>query len=444
MRKSTFAFLIGASAAWLAVSPAAGETRVLGAGGEVYTVQRGSYGALFGADTPAGAGTNPVLALDVVKDGQLRRELVPGTAGPEDERDAALALDGVTSRVYVIWQAEKVFTLAGYGAEGGWGQPVDLAGDPASSKRNPQLATSLVRYVRLDAEGQRVPASRVVLHLVYHQDGAAGESLVYTAAALEGNAVVPARAAVELRAMAGSAPANGAAAGPPSLRQRPVVRRGRDSDNVGLGFVDVERGELVTLELRPIEPDLLCFADKARAVIIDYVGNEPGISRAALLDKARAVIIDYARRLMHPVIADFLSRSFLDRLAVEGEAALAADAQAAWAKTIADGIGLQEGAFAVNRHLVELARPESDGTSRTLELRWVSRRALPPLPTEGDLKLFLSPRAREASVAWNAPSAVRYRETNPLGWEPVRSIAVGPNMPREQAFKLVEERLDDQ
>ena len=450
MRPSTLALLAFGGAALLAASPAAaGDGRtLLGSAGEVYTVQRGAYGSLFVGDLPEGAGGFPVLALDVVKDGQLKRFLVPGTGGPEDERDATLAFDSVGNRVYVVWQSERVFTVAGYGAQGdhqGWQQPVDLAGDPATTKRNPQLATSVVRYVKLDAEGNKVPASRVVLHLVYQEDSAGLERLLYTAAAIESDRVLPAPAAYELRALAGNAPAiANAPAAPASLRQRPVARHGRDTENVGLGFIDADRGELVTLELRPIDPDLHCFADKARAVIIDLIEREPGISHAVLVDKARAVIIDLARRLMHPVVADFLSRSFLERLAADATQELRAATDAAWAKAINDGINLQQGSAAGNRRLIELAAADPDGTSRALDLRWVSRRTLPPLPAEGDIKLFLSPRAQEASIAWNTATAVRYRETHAGGWDPMRSLALGPTLTRDQAYKLVEQRLDEQ
>ena len=63
---------------------------------------------------------------------------------------------------------------------------------------------------------------------------------------------------------------------------------------------------------------------------------------------------------------------------------------------------------------------------------------------KGDVKLFLSPRAQEASIAWSVPSAVRYRETQGGGWDPLRSLALGPTLSRDQAFKLVEKRLDEQ
>ena len=446
-RRLNFVILLAAGAlALLAAAPAsANDARTaLGANGEVYTVVRGSYGNLFGADAPAGSGANPVLALEVLKAGQFERTLVPGTGGPEDEQDAALAYDTIGSRPYVIWQSQRVFSIVGFAGTDGWQQTVELPGDLASTKRNPQLATSVVRYLKLDAESNPVAARRTIVHLVYHDDAEPDGRLVYTAAAIEDNVVVPAAHAFDLRLLAGNAPTvPNALTAPASLRQRPVARRGRDNDNVGIAFVDDERGELVTVELRPIADDLAHFADEARAVVIDIGTRNPGSSHSHVADKARAVVIDIGRKCLHPVIADFLSKVFLDHLAAaDASSTIETAARGSWAHVIGTGITLQQ--TGAKPHVVELAGTASDGSSRALDLRWVSRRVLPQLPEASDLKLFLSPRAQEASIAWSAPAAVRYRETAGPGWEPLRSLQLGPTLTREQAFKLVEQRLEEQ
>ncbi len=417
---------------------------LLGSAGEVYTVQQGSYAALFGPQAPAGAGAFPVLALDVQRDGHLERLLVPGTDGPENEQLPAIAFDAAGGRVYTLWLQGGVFHLAGYAADG-WQPTVELAGDPASSKSNPQLTVSTVTYQRLDAEGVEVAAKRTVLHLVWFDDGAAGKRLLYTAVTIEGDAVTPGEQVFDLRLLAGDAPSlSNAGAVSLALLQRPVARRGHDTENVGLAFVDSERDELVTLELRPIDGDLLCFADEARAVIIDFGRQNPGLGPAALADLARAVIIDFGRHVLHPLVADFLSTGFLQDLAAgDAEADLHTVVNGAWAQLLGTGITLQQGSSSGTPHIVELAAADADGTSRALDLRWVSRRALPSLP-DNDMRLFLSPRAQEASIAWSVPDAVHYRETNPAGWEPLRSIAVGPTLSPDQAMSLVEQHLEDQ
>jgi hypothetical protein len=415
----------------------------LGSAGEVYTVRRGAFGALF-ADAPQGAAGNVVLALDLVRDGKTTRSLVPGTEGPEDEQAPALALDAAAGAGYPFWLEGGRFHVAGY-VGSAWQDAVELAGDPSTAKRNPSLVSSTVTYQRLADDGTMTTAKRTLVHVLWFDEGAGAERLLYAAAAIEAGKVIAAPGAFDLRDLAGGAPAVvNAIPAPAGLVQKPVLRRGKDNENVGLAFVDAPRGDLVTLELRPIDAGLLCFADKARAVIIDLGRTNPGLSRSALVDKARAVIIDLGRRALHPVVADFLSKAFLDTLAASSEMLeLDAAAKGAWTSLIANGIALQSGGSASASHVTELMGPAADGSSRAVDVRWVSRRLLPVLP-DTDFKLVLSPRAEEASLAWNAPAAVRYRETNPLGWDPVNNLYLTPTLTREQAYKLVEQRLDEQ
>lgn len=436
--------LIFAAAVGAATVRADDSKRLLGSGGEVYTLQHGTFAELFPVDA-TGAGGSPVLALDVLRDGKLKRLLVPGTEGPSDEDATALAFDTVGNRVYVVWQADRIFNVIGFGAETWQAQAVELAGDPASTKRNPQLATSVVSFQRVAADGSRVSVSRTVLHLVWLDEAVSGSRLLYTAALIEGDAVIPGSEAFDLRVLAGDLPATDAIGPvPAALLQQPLVRRGSDGDTVGIGFVDNHRGELVTLELAPIDAGLLCFADKARAVIIDFGNQNPGLSRAELLNKARAVIIDFGHQVLHPVMADFLSARFLEDVgAADASVELSVAASAAWSRLIGDGIAFQQGGVVVNRQVLQLAAAQLDGSSRAVDLRRVTRRLLPTFPDLADLRLFLAPGAREASVAWNTPSAVRYRETNASGWEPVRSLWLGPNLQRDQAYRLVEQRLAD-
>ncbi|MGH8734721.1 MAG: hypothetical protein ACREVB_13625, partial [Burkholderiales bacterium] len=182
-----------------------------------------------------------------------------------------------------------------------------------------------------------------IVHLVYHDDAEPDGRLVYTAVAIEDDVVVPATRAFDLRLLAGNAPTvPNALTAPASLRQNPVARRGRDSDNVGIAFVDDERGELVTVELRPIADDLAHFADEARAVVIEIGERNPGSSHSHIADKARAIVIEIGRRCMHPVVGDFLSKAFLDHLA-------AADPSAALEAAVREALAAHETAVAQYR-----------------------------------------------------------------------------------------------
>lgn len=419
----------------------AGDPTVLGSAGEVYTVRSGAYRDLFMSPMPGAAG-NPVLALEIVRETSVERAMVPGTEGPEVEETPLIALDPVSKMPYVVWQQDRRFHIAGFGAAG-WQEAVQLAGDPTRPKRNPQLAASVVDYEKLDTDCKRLPARRTIFHLVWYEDAGGGARSLYTAVAVEGDEVVPSTQAFELPGLAGdAAPLSDPPRSPAALRERPLVRRGSDSGTVGLAFVDGQRAELVTLELRPIRADLLCFADKGRGVIIETGFSNPGLSHREIADKARTAITEAGRAIMHPAMADLLSNTLLDELASHETGTLEAAIQAAWTALLTTGIELQQEPSASKAHILELAERAEDGSSRAMDMRWVSRRPLPPLP-DTDLRLFLSRNAKSAMIAWTTPVAVRYREANATSWEPARSISVGPTMPRDQAFHLVEQRLDE-
>jgi hypothetical protein len=433
------AALLGATAARSqdAASP------LLGAAGEVYTVQRGTYKALF-PNPPAGWGSHVVLALDIAVDGKQQRVLVPGTDGAEEERSPALAIDRDSSRGYLVWSVDRAINLIGFSAAG-WGEVHEVSGDPGTVKSNPQLATTVDRYQRLDADGELVWISRSILHLVWYDDGPAGQRVLYTPLVIEDGDVVRGNRVFDLQELAGGEPASGAASplARGELLQRPQVIAGRDQRHVVVGFVAPASGELVTLELQSVLGEMAFFGDYARAVVIDIGRNHPNASPSAAADLARAVVIDIGRRLLRPAVADLLSNRFLGVLAAgeDGDdlATLADDARG---ELLAEGVGLRVAAASqsAGRHL-EIGRDATPGsTSHLLEVRAAARRALPALPG-GDVRLLLSSHGDEAALAWAAAGAVRYRESGGGGWSAVRSLALGPGMSAADAFRLVEQRL---
>src|SRR5262245_29437254 len=137
MRRLVAAALLTALAAAPVTLRAAGG--VLGASGEVYRVQTGTYKSLF-ANAPAGSETNPVLALEVTRDGKVQRLLVPGTDGPEAEQAPALAVDHSNNAVYLVWEGQhnihSVLNLVSFGLAGGFGDVFEFSGDAFSTKSN--------------------------------------------------------------------------------------------------------------------------------------------------------------------------------------------------------------------------------------------------------------------------------------------------------------------
>jgi hypothetical protein len=440
MRRIT-AVLLAASIASLVPSTAhAGDAdRLLGADGAVYSVQRGVYKTLF-PNPPSGWGDNVVLALDIVRDGKLQRVLVPGTDDAEAEHSAALALERTTNNGYIVWAGDGVLNLIGFSIEG-WSEILELSGDPSSIKRNPQLTTTVDRYQRIGPDGELVAASRTILHLVWFDQGSAGDRVLYTPVVIEDGNILRANRIFDLAELSGEeGPGDG---GPTSVGERPQVRGGNGA--VAIGFVPPRSRDLVTVELRSIGGELAFLGDKARAVVIDWGRSNPGLPRHAIADEARAVVIDWGHRLLRPSAADLLAKTFLDHFAASDPAVpLEEAADQARGRMLDEGVALRLATASQGApHVLELARGDAVGsTSHLLEVRPAVRRALPEaLAAEVPARIVLSPTGTDAALAWNEGDAVSYQETTADGWSEVQGLTLDSALDLDQAFTLLEQRL---
>jgi len=415
---------------------------VLGASGELYRVRSGTYEALF-PHPPAGSGENPVLALDVVRDGALQRFVVPGTEGVEAEQAPAITVDHSTNSVFLVWEGQhnihSVLDIVSY-SEAGFGDVFEFSGDPFSTKANPQLAATLDRYQTLGDDGEPVSASRTILHLVWFDDGSVGQRVLYTPLVIEAGDVLRTNRVFDLQELDGGEPASGSA--PATLLRKPQVRSGRDGQSVVIAFVAPGTGRLSSLELRSVTGELVSFADKARAQVIEIGYNNTGLSRRAIADKARAQVIEIGRRLMRKEAADFLAAGFLETVGASlPEESLEDVTDAARAQVIEIGVSLRRGiADKARAQVIEIGRATA-GPTHLLDLRKAGRRELPTLP-ERPLRVFLSQKGDDAALAWAVDDTVRYRETDGQGgWGPERVLTLGPGLSSDEAFALVQQRL---
>jgi len=431
--------LLGAGAVRAQDSPT-----LLGSSGEVYRVLRGAYRDLFPAAPAGGQAANPVLALEVTRDGRSLRTLVPGTEGPGPEQAAALAADG--NRVYLLWGDGRDVTVSGWTAAG-WDAPFALELDATSSKVNPQMVATSDRFPVVGADGRAAEVQRTILHLVWLDRGPGGDRLLYTAVVSQDGELQRSNQVVELEPLAGQAGPMAPAGPPPmTLVQHPQLRPGRDGKSVLVGLVSRDDGALATLELRPVGGDIVSFADHARAVIIETGRNNPGSSRVQLADLARAVIIETGHTLFKTSAAKVIEGTFIDSIAGSSEEVeLAAAAESAARAAIGEGaslLTLPEKDDA-DTELVELAGPDAgDAGRQVLDARPALRRALPSLPPDADVRLFLSADGDAASLAWAGTGYVRYRESTANGWSVVHTLALGPAFTKEAAFALVQQRLN--
>jgi hypothetical protein len=388
-----------------------------------------------------------VLALDVERNGAFRRLLVPGTDGAGPERSPALTVDQSTNDVYLVWEGMReihsVLDLVSYSADG-FGDVFEFAGDVFSTKTNPQLATTLDSYETLGADGEVIVGTRTILHLVWFDDGALGRRHLYTPVVIEDGSLLRTNLIFDLQELSGGDDDAAAQSVPASLVQKPEIRRGRDGQSVVVGFVAVDGGRLSTVELRSVTGELVCFADKARASIIDTGHQNPGLSRSAIADKARASIIDTGRRLFRNEVARFLTDSFLASV-VGADPALDLEvvADEARASIIDTGVALRRGiADKALSRVIEIGQSETAGSlNHLLDVRSAKRRELPALPDRA-LRVFLSQTGDDAALAWTVDGAVLYREsTSDGGWAPVQTLQLGASLSLADAYAFVEQRV---
>jgi hypothetical protein len=441
MRRIALAAVLAA----LALAPASLRAGggVLGASGEVYRVQSGTYKSLFGT-APAGQELNPVLALDILRDGKLQRLMVPGSEGPELEQAPSLTVDRATNQVYLVWEGlhviHSVLNIVGY-SSAGFTDNFEFSGDPFSAKSNPQLATTLDHYQVLGDDGNVTQADRTIVHMVWYDDGSLGRRNLYTPLVIEGGEMLRTNTIFDLAELAADTPDSTGVAAPAALAQKPQVRSGRDGQSVVIAFVTPGQSHLSSLELRSVTGELVSFADKARAQVIEIGAANPGLSRSGIAEKARAQVIEIGRRLMRSDVADFLAKSFVDAVAGgNGDESLEQVSEKARAQVIEIGVSLRRNvADKARAQVIEIGRAAS-GPSHLLDLRKASRRDLPALP-DRTMRMFLSQRGDDAAFAWTIDNTVRYRESTGDGWGPVRVLTLGSSLSADDAYALVEQRL---
>lgn len=426
---------------------------VLGREGVVYRVVKGTCASL--GECPKGApGENDALALEWETPGQpTQRSLVPGTDNQATENHPSLAIDHSTDRVYAVWEARETIhstlRLASYSA-GEWSGVVEVVGNPWSFKRNPRLAVTHDSYARLAEDGETVTESRLVLHLVWWDVAAEGGRPLYSAVVVQDGAILsdfaPRPLAESLADPEGEANLAG------SLYQTPQVRTvGVAGSRALVTFGDPVGGRIATLEIDVVGGDVVSFGDAARAQIIDIGRNGSTGSRQALADAARAQIIDIGRRLLAPEVAAFMTDRFLSLVAdSDPKTDIAVVADGARAQIIDIGRrhreGMQIATGAARAQIIDIGRRASltgsstDDSAHVATFRVVRVTAAPWVP-ERTIRILTSEDGLEVALAWDTEGAVKYRQLEGGSWSDVRTLALGGKLDREQAYALIDKRL---
>lgn len=442
MRRTPRFSLLAALAAVLVVpapGAALGRQSVFGSAGELFTVRSGQYASLFPRGTDPVMPGSPVLALDIAGPGAAaQRLLVPGTDGSETEEAASIVFEDAGRSVYVLWQSRGLagraeLDLVRWNAASGWGEVIEVSGDPLTLKGTPQLAVSRRQARRRDGAARPL----TVLHLVWSEAQNPDGHVLWAPLVLEDGEYLGWNPVVALDDLLDGAPT--AAAG---AVDAVVVDSGREPSGAVAAFAAA--GRLTTVEMRALPSELSRLVDDIAA----RVAASAGVPLQQLAGDLRAHLVG-GGDLVHPALATHLAELAHARvLAAAGtrlandRAALAADLRA---HLVGGGAGALFGIDAGQRtpprvEVVELAASVASALpTHLVAVRRVTSRPLPALGP-GPHDLFVSPDGERAIVRWFENGAVRYRETTPNGWTTV----IAPEVPRGvDVDELLRARLRD-
>jgi hypothetical protein len=233
----------------------------------------------------------------------------------------------------------------------------------------------------------------------------------------------------------------------PGLYESPQVRASGNGERAIIAFADPASGRLATLEVNPVAASLVSFADEARAQILDTGRNFTG-TRKALADAARAQILDTGRRLLDAKVAAYLAESFLAHIADSSPGDdLELAAGEARAQILDTGVRLGSGprsiAGTARAQILDTGRRANAAAHQSGHLAAISVAGswqAPWLPDRA-IQVLIAENGAEVILAWDLEAMVRYRQIEGDDWGPVRTLALGDGLTREEAHDLLTRRL---
>ncbi len=439
-----------------ATMPVHAESRniALGANGDLYSVRTGTYGELFPGTGLAQADA-VVLALDVTRSGAgsqtSQRLLVPGTGGNEIESFPSLFFEQSSKSIFLVWESRinplhSVLYLTSL-TDGEFGAVVQISGDQYSFKSSPQIAVSRDTFDLLDSNGISQHHNRTIVETVWWETTGSEERAVYAPVVLIDGSYLGWNPVFHLDDLAASQ-------GPRVLELPSVPLLHSPSIHLGEGgaviatFVNTETGRLNTIEIDVLPVDLSNIAARVRTKILAYPEIPSPIT--LLADPVRSAIIDLGSAL-HPSIRTFLADQIRSAIIDIGShynpGQVRRLANAIRSAIIDIGAGAFGGHGRLPQfayHITEVTASPSDEPSVEEPGHALAHHVAAdlPIPDTGDAvpSIYTSTHGDSLLVSWEENGKILYRESTEDGWTDVLSIALGPNMTREQAELILAQR----
>lgn len=455
MSKKTILSFV-AAAGLLATSASALErTAVLGSRGEIYIAKSGTYRSLFptGNETDAG---NMVLAVEVTKtSSSTQRFLVPSTKGIETESSAALIYEDDSERLFMVWESRttplnSVLMLTSFDGVR-WSSPIQITGNPFSSKSSPQLAITRDSVPVPGEDGALTLRQRTILHLTWEEEAAPGNfEVLYTPVILEEGSYLGWNPIYRLNDFVAEGDSGSSFAPSLELVQAPVVQNGGDPRTIVVAFASPAGRWLTSLLIDVLPEELSRLADGVRSSIIDIgrQGSFPS-NRPALAEKARASVVAQGTPF-HTDVIDYMADQVHDQILKDKGDDLTALAEKVRSSIIdigarLSGRGLRDrgDSAATKARIAEIEDPQpkpNASLSHLIHFRVAGSRPTPQVGSS-NVRMFVSDSGEDALISWTDKDRVLYRMSKDGGWTDQREIKLSDSVSLTRAYEILAQRV---
>jgi hypothetical protein len=419
---------------------------VLGANGEIYLAQYGTYAQLFPKSDPADAEVQ-VLALDIIKpDGVVERLLVPGTRDTTVKGKPALVYEEDSRTVLLIWEnkLDDVHSVLTLGAFNGstWISPIELTSRKHFSPQGaPQIAVTRDAYKEKATDGSLKTRHRTIVHLLWEEEVEAEKyATFYIPVIFEEGVYLKASPVFNLNQLVPGGPAATTFEPAPSLVQSPAIQIGGGERSVIAAFTSTATRRVFTVEIDVLPEELGRLADKTRSVIIDLGARYYPANLRALADQTKAVLLAQETDLQPEVLQAIAEKAHALILAINspGLTGLADATRSVIIDLGARLSGLRTSGDGAKTS--EIPREAGTAPPHLLQFRIVSSRPA-PRGGGGDLKIFTSADGKDLLIAWTEADRIRYRESNQDGWTEIRETKLSASITKERAYEILEQSI---
>jgi hypothetical protein len=443
----------------------------LGGNGQLYSVQAGLYGALFGsagvqaavAGAPAPSqppANTSVLALDTTAPGApTQRQLVPTTDDGAVDSSPALIYEDASSTLFLVWVSSSdptssVVKLLSYNGSQ-WSQPIQIISNPYATKTAPQLTLTRDSYPLTDATTGAVTVHRrTVLHVVWSEDSLSGLYQAYYAPVIFEDGVwigtVPEPMLLNSYDLAESTTPGGPFATP--LVYSPTVQSGRDVSTAITAFASDASGMLTAVELDFLPEQLRMLADSCAAAMTAngaqyFPGNLTALAaqaQAALQANGSAFQPEALQAIGSDMQTQILSggTSNLTTMALKTRAVIIDSGARLAARGLKIGPLAPPGTIAPSQ-IVEIV-PPNGGPSQFLQFRVASTRPWPTVGGTNGMQLFVSHTGDNALASWLSADGTSAYYTNTQldgSWSPSHQIQLSTSLTLDQALQVLQQRV---